>query len=237
MEFYNTDSNRVSIPNEVLNNEVKNDKWSTSYQWKEDLYLKIYKNETDPIYRLDSNIYKVLKDTKSDNLIDIVELLYSKKDTRSESTAYLARYPEETYSDFLEVSSEYILANIDEILKLSNELGKQRIRLYDLKRETIALTDSRIILTTPDSWKHSHLHENNIINLNINALSFLFNTLTRESLLNNHKDFIKNSSLYSTIFSDKLFPITTNPNKTMKVLTKKLKGYNKPIDCIYDMKK
>ena len=60
---------------------------------------------------------------------------------------------------------------------------------------------------------------------------------TKESLKNNHLDFLTDNNLFNYVISNKLFPLTSNKDKAMKVLTKRLNGYKRPIDYVYSMKK
>ena len=65
----------------------------------------------------------------------------------------------------------------------------------------------------------------------------MFGKITEESLRTNYLEFLIKNNLYDYNISHKLFPLTTNKDKAMKVLSKRLKGYKRPIDYVYSMKK
>ena len=86
-------------------------------------------------------------------------------------------------------------------------------------------------------WYHSHLNEYEIKGLNINILSSFFNEITKESLKTNHQKFMSENGLYYDQISDKLFPLTSSEKRHVKTLTKRLTGYERPIDYVYSRKK
>ena len=239
MELFRQDNTKVIISDEILKRPIKHGNCGTIYYYKDDTCLKLYDQKyAISINKLKIDIYNDIKEIISPNLINIKEIYFKeKKNVHYDVDAFISQYYEEAYDDFLNVSTTYLLENIEQILKLSNELSKKRIRFFDIKRENIILDSKNIILIDPDRWYYSNLDFDEIRHLNINSLSTLFNELTRKSLQYNHKDYIIENKLLACLISDKLFPITSNANRTMKVLTKRLEGYNRPIDYFYDMKK
>ena len=65
----------------------------------------------------------------------------------------------------------------------------------------------------------------------------MFSEITEKSLQDNHLDFLIENNLYDYVISNKLFPLTSNKDRAMKVLSKRLNGYKRPIDYVYSMKK
>ena len=65
----------------------------------------------------------------------------------------------------------------------------------------------------------------------------MFNQITENSLKNDYLDFLIENNLYYYVISSKLFPLTGSKDRAMKVLTKRLNGYKRPIDYVYSMKK
>jgi len=151
----------------------------------------------------------------------------------------LLSYYEEAYHDFLEIPTKYLLYNMEELFKLMKEISSLQIRLdlYDLKRTNLILTDTNIILIDPDSWFIKRDNIFDIEKLNINNILGMFGKITEESLRTNYLEFLIKNNLYDYNISHKLFPLTTNKDKAMKVLSKRLKGYKRPIDYVYSMKK
>lgn len=239
MIYYTKDNNKIFIPNSILNKENGHGKCGTVYKYNDDLCIKIYNRGIDFDHcLLNTSIYDDLKTIKSDNLVDIKMALYKDKENKSITDAYLLTYYEEKYDDFLEIYTDYLLYNLEEIFKLIKEISIFKIRLHDLKRENIILTKDNIVLIDPDRWYYKFKDsEKEIEKLNINNIMAMFSKITKESLKNNYLDFLIENNLYDYVISNKLFPLTSNKDRAMKVLSKRLNGYKRPIDYVYSMKK
>ncbi len=239
MEFYNTDNKKIIINDEIFGNAIKSGKCGTVYHYNEDLCFKLYNQKyTEYQYRLSIYLYDILKNIDNPNLVDIKEL-YFKEDNkaRCNSDAYMSKYYKKKYSDILEVPVDYLLNNVERLLMLGETISSKKIIFNDLKVKNCIMTDNDFVLLDPDLWEHSHNSKKEIIEYNINYLSYFFKEYVKYSLENNHHAFMVENGLYSREIERKLFPITDNPKKTIKVLTKKLSGYKRPIDYIYSMKK
>ena len=240
MKYYDENDKEVIIPDDVLNNEVGHGVCATVYRYSEDLCFKRYDRG---IYLeknfLKNDIYKDLSNIKHHNLADIKKILYKNKKYKYTADAYLLSYYEEIYKNFLEVPTEYLLYNIEEIFKLLKIMSEYKMRLDNLKRENILLTEKSIVLIDPDWWHYEYLtkDKNDIEKLNINNIMGMFSEITEKSLQDNHLDFLIENNLYDYVISSKLFPLTSNKDRAMKVLSKRLNGYKRPIDYVYSMKK
>lgn len=238
MKYYDENDKEVVIPDSILNNEVGHGVCATVYRYTEDLCFKRYDRD---IYLeknfLKTDIYNILSNIKHPNLVDIKKILYKNKKHKYTADAYLLSYYKEIYKDFLEAPTEYLLYNIEEIFKVLKKLSDYKTRLDDLKRENILLTEKNIVLTDPDRWYYDNLSEKEIEKLNINNIMAMFNKITKDSLEDNYLDFLIENNLYDYVISNKLFPLTSNKDRAMKVLSKKLTGYKRPIDYVYSMKK
>ena len=240
MKYYDENDKEVIIPDDVLNNEVGHGVCATVYRYSEDLCFKRYDRG---IYLeknfLKTDIYKDLRNINHPNLADIKKILYKDKKYKYTADAYLLSYYEEIYKNFLEVPTEYLLYNIEEIFKLLKIMSRYKMRLDDLKRENILLTEKSIVLIDPDWWHYEYLTKDNndIEKLNINNIMGMFSEITEKSLKNNYLDFLIENNLYDYVISNKLFPLTSNKDRAMKVLSKRLNGYKRPIDYVYSMKK
>lgn len=237
MKYYDENGKEIIIPDSVFSVEDNHGKCGTIYKFSDDLCIKRYDRDIYFDYcLLNTSIYDDLKTIKSDNLVDIKMPLY--KDNKSIIDAYLLTYYKEQYDDFLEIPTEYLLYNLEEILKLIKEISEYKIRLDDLKRENIILTKDNIVLIDPDRWYYKFKDsEKEIEKLNINNIMAMFSKITKESLKNNYLDFLIENNLYDYVISNKLFPLTSNKDRAMKVLSKRLNGYKRPIDYVYSMKK
>ena len=239
MKYYDENGKEIIIPDSVFSVEDNHGKCGTIYKFSDDLCIKRYDRDIYFDYcLLNTSIYDDLKTIKSDNLVDIKMALYKDKENKSITDAYLLTYYEEKYDDFLEIYTEYLLYNLEEILKLIKEISEYKIRLDDLKRENIILTKDNIVLIDPDRWYYKFKDsEKEIEKLNINNIMAMFSKITKESLKNNYLDFLIENNLYDYVISNKLFPLTSNKDRAMKVLSKRLNGYKRPIDYVYSMKK
>ena len=237
MKYYDENGKEIIIPDSVFSVEDNHGKCGTIYKFSDDLCIKRYDRDIYFDYcLLNTSIYDDLKTIKSDNLVDIKMPLY--KDNKSIIDAYLLTYYKEQYDDFLEIPTEYLLYNLEEILKLIKEISEYKMRLDDLKRENIILTKDNIVLIDPDRWYYKFKDsEKEIEKLNINNIMAMFSKITKESLKNNYLDFLIENNLYDYVISNKLFPLTSNKDRAMKVLSKRLNGYKRPIDYVYSMKK
>ncbi len=239
MKYYDENGKEVIIPDSVFSVEDNHGKCGTIYKFSDDLCIKRYDRDIYFDYcLLNTSIYDDLKTIKSDNLVDIKMPLYKDKNYKYTADAYLLSYYEEKYKSFLEIPTEYLLYNLEEILKLIKEISEYKIRLDDLKRENIILTKDNIVLIDPDRWYYKFKDsEKEIEKLNINNIMGMFSEITEKSLQDNHLDFLIENNLYVYVISSKLFPLTSNKDRAMKVLSKRLNGYKRPIDYVYSMKK
>lgn len=240
MKYYDKNNNEIIIPASVLDNEIGHGQCATVYRYTEDLCFKRYDRDIK-IKRnfLDTSIYDCLKGIDNPSRVDIKKLLYEDINNKYTADAYLLAYYKEVYQDLLEVPTEYLLYNMEEIFKLIEEISKLQIRfdLYDLKRSNLILTDTNIILIDPDTWFFERLDIPKIEKININNIMGMFGEIAKESLKNNHLEFLIKNNLYNYNVSNKLFPLTSNKDRAMKVLTKRLNGYKRPIDYVYSLKR
>lgn len=239
MKFYDENNNEIIIPGHILDEEINHGECATIYRYNEKLCFKYYdRGKTFPRTTLNAYIYEDLKKFKHSNLVNIKKLLYKEKNYKYIVNAYLLSYYREKYEDFLEVPTEYLLYNIEEIFKLLKKISEFNIRVHDLKRENIILADKNIVLIDPDMWDYDYSnYKKEIEKLNINNIIAMFNDITEESLKKYHLDFLIKNDLYYYIISNKLFPLKNNPNKAVKVLSKRLNDYKRPIDYVYSLKK
>ena len=238
MKYYDENDNEIIIPGSILDNEIDHGACATVYRYTEDLCFKRYDRGMNNIeYFLDTTTYEALRNISNPHLVNIKKLLYKDKISKYKVDAYLLSYYKEIYKDFLEVPTEYLLYNIEEIFKLLNKISEYKLRIHDLKRENILLTDTNIVLTDPDRWYFDILSKEEIEKLNVNNITGLFGEMVKESLKNNYLDFLIENNLYDYVISNKLFPLTSNKDRAMKVLSKRLNGYKRPIDYVYSMKK
>ena len=148
------------------------------------------------------------------------------------------KYYLEKYKNILELPTTYLLENVENILDLSRKCSDLNIRFGDLKDANTIYTKDKVVLLDPDLYDTPfYMSSKELIKINNSIISGFFNELILNSLNTNYQEFLTSNNLFAYSFSFKLFPITANANKTMKVLEKKLKGYARPIDYVYSKKK
>ena len=235
MEFYDVNNNRIIIPDNVFDKEISHGECGTVYRYDDKTCFKCYNRKvTNTEFFLSTKIYNDLKRIENPHLIYIKDILYKKENTNKYvADGYLSSYYQEKYEDILEVSSDYLIYNIEEIIKLLNELSKYGIRVGYLKRNNLILTQNNIVLIDSDSWYYYKESKSTVKKLNINALASCFNEAVELSIQKNHSNLQQHNCFYTSYISNKLFPLTTNGNRTVKILSKRLNGYKRPIDYIY----
>ena len=239
MEFYTEDNKKIFIPDTILNNKVTNGHCGDIYELNSKLYLKIYKNI--PITeeaKLNTTLYKILKEIEHPNLGIIIEILFKEQNKfHYTADAYLIKKYLEYYQDFLELPKEYIITNFEKLFELNKICSMKQIRYRDLKRENTLFTKENMVLIDLDfSEIVRDLSYHELLKVNNSKISSLFYNMALDSLKTKHYKLLRENNLYDYVIASKLFPITTNSNKSMKVLTKRLKNYARPIDYINSLK-
>ena len=126
---------------------------NTANIYKMDDYIyKRYFSYTSDKYKLDSDVFTVLKQLKSENMMKIYELLYEDENL-GEISGYIAKYYLKKIIDIFEKKSDYALENMNQIEKLFDELSENEIRVNDVKYNNTILTENKIILIDPDAYK------------------------------------------------------------------------------------
>ena len=240
MKFYDKDNKEIIIPDSVLDNEVGFGACATIYRYDDDTCFKLYDKEGIALrYYLSTTMYEVFKEITSTSLVEIKKLLYKKENkSKYNADAYFLKYYKQVYDDLLLVPSDYLIDSLNGILNLAIEIANKGIRVDDLKRKNIILADDNIILIDPDCWNYQRNQtKKEIAQLNINNIMSLFGNIAKQNLIDNHIDFLIENNLYDYVICDKLFPLTSNKDRAMKVLSKRLNGYKRPIDYVYSLKK
>ena len=240
MIYYNKNNEKVIIPDEILNNVISHGECGTVYRLSNDLCFKKYdRTFTTKNFRINQKIVDLLNSIDNDNIVEIIDILFNQKQNYHYiADAYIMKYYLEKYKNILELPTTYLLENVENILDLSMKCSNLNIRFGDLKDANTIYTKDKIILLDPDLYDTPfHISTSELIKINNSIISGFFNELVLNTLNTNYQQFLADNDLFTYSFSFKLFPITVNANRTMKVLEKKLKGYARPIDYVYSKKK
>ena len=207
-----------------------------------DTILKKYYLSTEHFIRIKKDIFDFLKDTDYSCFIKLYNA-YMKIDYDIKSKlwfritnhnkfiidAYTAKYYEKTDIDPAFISKEYLLESFYKIESFFNYLSKNKIKVYDIKRENVVFTDDGIVLVDPDLYEflHEYSVERTLINNKI-CLNYLFKSI----LINNC------NTTYECDKLDRFYVDNFNPNSvTSKTevtsnISKVLKNVKKPIEII-----
>ena len=189
---------------------------NTANIYKIDDYIyKRYFSYTSDKYKLDSDVFTVLKQLKSENMITIDELLYEDENLE-EINGYIAKYYLKKIIDIFDKKSDYVLENMNQIEKLFDELSKNGIRVNDVKYDNTILTENKIILIDPDAYKKVICNREKLKIYNKKELMKLFKSI----YLHSKKSPYDSKELYE-LFNIELNEKTNVTFELSKRLTKK----------------
>ena len=240
MIYYNKNNEKIIIPDEILNNIISHGECGTVYRLSDDLCFKKYdRTFTTKNFRINQKIVDLLNSIDNDNIVEIIDILFNQKQNYHYiADAYIMKYYLEKYKNILELPTTYLLENVENILDLSRKCSDLNIRFGDLKAANTIYTKDKVVLLDPDLYDTPfYMSSKELIKINNSIISGFFNELILNSLNTNYQEFLTSNNLFAYSFSFKLFPIITNANRTIKILEKKLKGYDRPIDYVYSKKK
>lgn len=156
------------------------------YSKSDEQIIKTYFKETVDLYKLNNDVFSIIKDIKSPNLIEIYDVYtslihyykYLRGKTEFKVDAYAAKYYQGTEKNVLRDSKEYLLENMYGLEQLVHELSNSAILVGDLSRENTIFTESNMVIVDPDLFSHSVLsfkenQEENIISY-LDYIAFLF---------------------------------------------------------------
>lgn len=150
MKFYNQDK-KIKLFNFKEMSCINYGNTANIYKIDNNIFKKYYLY-TNSNFRIDLEIFKILKQINSNNMIKIYELLYDDINLL-ETSGYLAKYYENKRINIFDKDLDYVLDNINYIEKLFDELSKNIIMVHDVKYKNTILTDENIILIDPDAYK------------------------------------------------------------------------------------
>lgn len=215
----------------------------------------IYKGEDGIAYKkyfenseinISQSIFETLKSIDNPHFINLIERYYSEsqvidynhfiesisktKPNYDFTSSYPYRISLYTYYwiqkdsiDLLEEDKEYLLDNLNELFKLSNILSRNHVKLSDMKVENCLCNKSGIVLIDPDLY----FFVSGRLPFNKNQFKILYLVSRLCQTLTSHNDF-ETIEKVKELFSD----CYDETNKAVKTLSKKLRGYRRPIDYL-----
>lgn len=242
MKYYDSKGNLV----ELTKNESFSTKGTTANIYKSEDGIAYKKYFEDSEINISQPMFEILKAIDNPHFIKLIERYYSElqvidynhfiesiSDTKPNydfTFSYPYRISLYTYYwiqkesiDLLEEDKEYLLDNLNELFKLSNILSRNHVRLSDMKVENCICNKSGIVLIDPDLY----FFVSGRLPFDKNRFKILYLVSKLCQTLTRHNDFettVKIKELFSDCYDD--------TNKAVKTLSKKLRGYRRPIDYL-----
>ena len=168
------------------------------YKIGDSIYKKYFAYTSDK-YKLDNDVFVVLEQFASENMIKILDPLYEDDDLLQIS-GYIAKYYTKEKINIFDKEVDYTLENMNHIEKLFDELTENKIKVNDVKYENTILTKDKIILIDPDAYKIVNYEKERLKIANKKELMKLFKSI--------YLHFVKNGSDCKNIYD--LFDIKVN---------------------------
>lgn len=140
---------------------------------------------------------------------------------------YTYEWVEKEYIDILEQSVDYLLDNINELLRLADFLSMNGIAMSDMKADNIICNKNGIVLIDPDMYYFIDPQDSKS-HLMLENRKLIFQTL--RSVCQRVTEYKGNliSRNITELFEDSI----EDPRYGISLLSKKLSGYKMPIDYI-----
>lgn len=211
--------------------------WGSLVQ-KENTVLKEYFSTTPVNYRINLELFHILKTIKNKHFIqlyaiysemNLLELfLYKLKIKNFKIDAYTAKYYPDDSINVLYEHIDYLLDNLSELEKLFSIFTEERIVTKDVRRENMILGKTGIVIIDPDIFYKSTASKEWISLQNKKELLSAIQNVCNESL-QSHPRFKELYSKIYTALTDVKVEETTDI--TYKIY-QKLKSVKRPIDYL-----
>lgn len=232
--YYNRDRQRLRLKRSEL--EYLNSGENAKVLYNNDIVLKEYFFDTDTDFRLNPEMFDIMKDIDNPNFIklleiysdfDLLELLKNRMKVLPFITdAHIAKYYVDDAVNVLYTSKDYILDNFRELEILFNIFTDNSIATDDVKRKNAILNSRRIIIIDPDSFYITKSSKEVLTLQNKKKLLHLFRSICLDGTTNQ-----SNSGDLITWIDTELtnIPVTASTDVCYEI-SKKLKYARKPID-------
>lgn len=189
---------------------------------------KIYSEDALNSFRervFDINVFNTIKRLYFNNLGTLIDFNYS--EVRRQILSYKMTYYQNKNIDILEMPISYTLDNLYRLYIDMLALAVNKILANDMHSGNAIFTNDKIIIVDLDNLKKlKQLKLEELINLNINEMCYLFRSIYKEALYQRLK------KEYIPFCMDRaigLFSAEKNENIVSSV-SRKLKPYSYPID-------
>ena len=199
------------------------------------IIFKEYYSATEPDYRLNTKMYKTLKDINNPHFIKLLNVYsqmnmfdlikYKTGISKFHIDAYTALLYQDENVDIFEKDKAYLLDNLYELENLIDEFTNNSIIVDDLKRDNVTMDSNSIIIIDPDLFYFSDYAGEFISKENKIKLLFLVEHILRRTAINhpNRREIIGKINELIKMDVDSQTDITYE-------FSKKLSYTRKPID-------
>lgn len=213
------------------NNKIDFGNCAEIYKYKDEC-LKIYFDSCLYENRISVEEFKILKNIKHENFVELYKLIYKMKDNKI-IYGYTMKYYKKEEFEITKNETQYVLYQMEKLFELITKLSTEHIIVDDLKKENIIFNDNNIIIIDPDLFYKTNLKINIINKTNYKELLKLFKQMF---LTETYKYFNNDNNPNPYHALDELFDIETNKN-LVNNFSKKIKRYKYPIDYFIDKNK
>lgn len=140
---------------------------------------------------------------------------------------YSYEWVKQEFLDLLEMPVDYLLDNVNELMKLADYFAKYRIMMADMRIDNLICNKEHIVLIDPDMY-HYVSSSYDLRQLSLYNRKLILMTLKNLCMrLTSYKGEIVSNSI-ATLFSESI----QFPKEALEHLTKKLSRYQMPIEYI-----
>ena len=149
---------------------------------RDDILFKVY--DLDCKYRLylSKKMFKLLKELKIDNMVELIDFYHQFKSKILPMDAYTMKYVGGKDVDILTASKEYIVDIANQLDETITQLSEHKIVMHDAHRENILFKENGVTIIDPDQFYTTRcLTEKAVYERNkVMAILYLTDTITQK---------------------------------------------------------
>lgn len=220
MIYYTSDLQKVEFtPNREL---IASGKQGSVYDYGENKCVKIYGED---VQKYEPEIFALFKELSLEGYCKLYDLLYRDSNLQEVAGYIMQKYINEI-ENILNMSTEYTINSFEMLYNSVRILAENRIIVRDTTSYNAILSVDGIILIDMDSCNKTTLPVEDVLEVNVNNILYLFRRLFEEGLVKLGKD-IADEEL-SKCLKD-IFSYSKEPVKSLK---KKLAYSKTPMEVL-----
>lgn len=192
------------------------------YRLDDDKCVKVYKND---VIKIDPEVFKLLKDLSLDGYCRLYDLLYSDFEFQ-DLDGYIMQYLEKEIPNILLMPTEYTIHSFNILYNSIKVLAEYRIFIKDTIPVNAILTKDNVVLIDFDGYLKTNVSKEEVLEVNVNNLLYLFRRLFEEGLKRIGKN-INDNELEE--YLDAIFLYSKEP---VKALEKRMSCTKTPMEVL-----